>query len=112
MGSNLTHLNADDNDSQREGLEDPGLRFELRSIGVGTMRTSATYAALLIQLEGDRWEQVDVLDSVMDALGISPEEVLLNRQKPDCTDEEAFDRWCEAMDELKQRSRAKNQPGS
>lgn len=102
MSSNLTHLNTGDDKSQREVPADPDLKFELRSIGVGTIRTSATYAALLIQLEGDRWEQVDVLDSVMDALGISPEEVLLNRQKPDSSDEEAFDRWSVAMDELQQ----------
>lgn len=105
MGSNLTHLSTDDGKSQREDPADPDLKFELRSIGVGTMRTSATYAALMIQLEGERWEQIDVLDSVMEALGITPEEVLLNRQKPDCMDEDARDRWSEAMKELSQRSR-------
>lgn len=100
----------DDGQGQRQDPVDPDLKFELHSIGVGTMRTSATYAALLIQLEGERWEQVDVLDSVMQALGISPEEVLLNRQRPDCMDEEAFDRWSEAMDELQQRARANHKP--
>lgn len=95
--------------AQRDGSPDPDLKFELRSIGVGTMRTSSTYAALLIQLEGDRWEQIDVLDSVMEALGILPEEVLLNRQRPDCIDEEPYSRWRDAMDDLEKRARSNHQ---
>ena len=98
---------ANSKDQQHSHTDFP-LEVELRSIGVGTMRTSATYAALLIQLEGDRWEQVDVLDSVMEALGISPEEVSLNRQRPDCVDAEEFDRWREAMNDLQARTKGKN----
>ncbi|WP_169737346.1 hypothetical protein [Desulfobulbus elongatus] len=67
--------------------------FNLPNIGLGTMRTSATYAALFILLEGDRENQIDVLDSVMKALNIAPEEILHNRKMPDVCDEAAWRKW-------------------
>lgn len=78
--------------------------FELHDIGLGTLRTSATYAALLIQLEGSRWEQIRVLDSVMDALGITPEEITLNRQMPDVVDEVEHEIWERKMAALAEKA--------
>lgn len=86
--------------TQKSGTERARFTISLPDIGLGTMRTSATYAAALIQLEGSRWEQVDVLDSVMEALGISPEEILHNRKRPDCAEEEAFAKWEDEMARL------------
>lgn len=89
------------------GPENPRFTISLPDIGLGTMRTSATYAAALIQLEGRRCEQVDVLDSVMEALGISPEEIIHNRKRPDCTEEEAYAEWAEEMDRLEREGKLK-----
>ncbi|PKM47068.1 MAG: hypothetical protein CVV05_01375 [Gammaproteobacteria bacterium HGW-Gammaproteobacteria-1] len=88
---------------ERRGIRDGETTVELVSIGLGTMRTSATYAALLIQLEGARPSQIDVLDSVMDALGIHPEEIIHNRKMPDVVHEEAHSRWAEEADELRRK---------
>ena len=85
---------------ERRVIRDGETTVKLASIGLGIMRTSATYAALLIQLEGERPSQIDVLDSVMDALGIHPEEIIHNRKMPDCGDEDAHRRWAEEADEL------------
>lgn len=82
------------------GPERTSFTISLPDIGLGTMRTSATYAAALIQLEGRRCEQIDVLDSVMAALGISPEEILHNRKRPDCVEEDAYAEWADEMARL------------
>lgn len=86
----------------------PEIQIQLQDIGLGTLRTSATYAAALIQLEGRRCEQIDVLDSVMEALGISPEEIIHNRKMPDCSEEELYDAWNERAKELARESAAKH----
>jgi hypothetical protein len=65
----------------------------LPSIGLGTMRTAATYAALMIQLEGGRSSQVSVLDSVMEELGIHPAEIEHNRRMPDVVYEDEWENW-------------------
>jgi hypothetical protein len=85
---------------ERRVIRDGETTIELPSIGLGTMRTAATYAALLIQLEGARQSQIDVLDSVMESLGIHPEEIIHNRKMPDCIDEEPYRRWADEADEL------------
>lgn len=81
-----------------------GIHISLPDIGLGTMRTSATYAAALIQLEGRRCEQIDVLDSVMEALGITPDQIAHNRKRPDVCHDEEYARWSDEMDRLEGRS--------
>jgi hypothetical protein len=88
---------------ERRVIRDGETTIDLASIGLGRMRTSATYAALLIQLEGERSSQIDVLDSVMEALGIHPEEIIHNRKMPECGDEEERRRWAEEADELRRK---------
>ena len=83
--------------------DDITVTVDLPSIALGTLRTSATYAALLIQLEGDRQVQIDVLDSVMEALGIHPEEILHNRIRPDCVYVEESARWDDEAAALRQK---------
>lgn len=92
-----------DTEKLKKVAERREITINLPSIGLGTMRTSATYAALLIQLEGDRWQQVDVIDSVMEALGIHPEEIAHNRKRPDCVREDAFREWEAEGEELRQK---------
>jgi hypothetical protein len=48
--------------------------IELLSIGLGTKRTSATYIAVLLQLEA-KCERADILVSSAKALGITLEEI-------------------------------------
>lgn len=67
--------------------------IEMPSIGLGTLRTSATYAALFIALEGCRESRMDVLSSVMEALGIFPEELIHLRKMPDVTYARAHSEW-------------------
>lgn len=89
----------------------PGFSFDLDSIGCGRLRTSATYAAFIIQLEDSRCQQIDVLDSVMEALGIHPEEIIHNRAAPDCIREEERARWVMEGEELRAKLDAAQQGG-
>lgn len=87
--------------NEREGLShSEELKFKLRSIGVGTMRTSATYAALIIQLEDSRQDRIDVIDSVLEELQISPEEILMNRKRHLNPDSDGYAEWEREMDKL------------
>jgi hypothetical protein len=90
-------------------VTDGTVTIELPSIGLGTHRTSATYAALFIALEGDRSAQIDVLDSVLEALNIRPEELIHNRKMPDCCDAGAFAAWQAEGDALRARLDAEQQ---
>lgn len=80
-----------------------GARIELPSIGLGTMRTSATYAAMFIALEGERHMQISVLNSVCEALKIDPAELLHYRAMPDVCDESRYSAWAERADELERQ---------
>lgn len=53
----------------------PKVQITLPDVGFGTMRSSGTYIAALLQLEGDRYSQIEVLSGAMDDLGITLEEV-------------------------------------
>ncbi len=77
------------------------VNVDLPSIGAGTLRTSTTYAALIIQLEGSRHDQLAVIDSVLEELNIFPEEVVHHRQMPD--DEDEWDKWDREGDMLRSK---------
>lgn len=70
-----------------------GAHVELPSIGAGTMRTSATYAALFIALEGGREERMAVLNSVLEVLKIAPAELEHYREEPDVCNEVEHQAW-------------------
>lgn len=53
----------------------PKVQITLSDVGFGTMRSSGTYIAALLQLEGDRYSQIEVISGAMDDLGITLEEV-------------------------------------
>lgn len=88
---------------ERAATDQLKIAIDLHSVGTGTMRTSATYAALFIQLEGSRQDQIDVLDSVLDALGIHPEEILHHRVRPACVDEDKRHEWEMDGEDLRSR---------
>ena len=80
-----------------------GASIHLPSIGLGTMRTSATYAAMFIALESERHERISVLNSVCEALKIDPTELLHYRAMPDVSDESRYRAWAERADEMERQ---------
>lgn len=83
-----------------------GAEISLPSIGLGTLRTSATYAAMFIALEGDRSQRISVLNSVLEALGIFPEELAHERKMPDCASEPSYSNWLEEGERIRKRCSA------
>lgn len=79
------------------------ITLELPSFGLGILRTSTTYASLIIQLEGDRQDQISVFDSVMQSLNIHPEEIIHARKQPDCVQEEKYRKWNKERKELEKK---------
>jgi hypothetical protein len=90
--------------SQSSDNSGVGEKFDLKDLRAGAMRSSSTYAALIIQLEHDRFDQIRVLSTVMNALGISLEEVECFRRQPSGVDDSAQDRWNDEMDELEKKA--------
>lgn len=80
-----------------------GAQVELPSIGVGTMRTSATYAALFVALEGDRDDRISVLSSVLELLKIHPDELEHFRKMPDVCHEERHEQWMREAEAIHDR---------
>lgn|SRR5574337_1223134 len=85
-----------------------GATIEMPSIGLGTMRTSATYAAMFIALEGQRATRMDVLASVLDALGIFPEELIHLRAMPDIAHEREHAEWTAEAKRIHERCLSAN----
>lgn len=74
-------------------LNGKNIEVSFPNFGLGIMRTSTAYVALIVSLEGHRTSRIDVLDSVMESLGIYPEEIIHNRKRPDTAHEEARREW-------------------
>jgi uroporphyrinogen-III synthase len=85
-----------------EGQHDQ--KLSLRDLRAGAMRSSATYAALMVELEHGRYDKIRVLSTVLNALGISLEEIECYRREPSDGDEAARDRWEHEMDILESRA--------
>ena len=56
-------------------------QVDLRDVGTGIQRASGTYIALLLQLEGSKWSQIDVLNDIMELLDISPDDLVARRKE-------------------------------
>ena len=79
--------------AHKDNIKTEKITIDLPNFGLGIMRTSTAYVALIIQLEGNRHSQIAVLGSVMEHLGIHPEEILHRRKQPDFNQEAAFMQW-------------------
>lgn len=77
--------------------------LELPNVGLGTMRTSATYIALLLQFERNRGTRLDVIQSVMDILGLHLEELIHFKKCPPVRDEKEYIDWYQEWIELKNK---------
>jgi len=76
-------------------------RIVLPNIGTGTMRTPGSYAALLISTEENKGTQIDIVNAIIDALGISMAELSHYRQRPDCCFEEEYEKWRSEAERLR-----------
>jgi hypothetical protein len=56
--------------------DEEATKIELRSCGLGTMRTSGTYIGALLQLERNHWYAVGVLVEAAKTVGITKEEIV------------------------------------
>lgn len=56
-------------------------KFDVPSIGVGRMVTTTTYIAIILGLlESDKYSQVSVLNSVLEHIGIEPDDIVVDRE--------------------------------
>lgn len=61
--------------------QNPTFKFDVPSIGVGRMVTTTTYIAIILGLlESDKYSQVSVINSVMEHIGITPDDVVIDRE--------------------------------
>lgn len=78
------------------------MKLILPCIGTGTLRTPGSYAALIISTEEEHGSRVDIVNSVIDALGISLAELEHYRKRPDCSFEAEYAEWEAEAERLEQ----------
>lgn len=74
--------------------------IDFPNIGCGKMRTVGGWIVLMLMTEDGNLDRADILNDVMDELGITTEHLLLKREMPDCANETAWDEWERKWDDL------------
>jgi len=89
------------NNIQKHKKIDENLVVTIPNVGLGTARTTTSYIVLFASIEGNRSEQIMVLASALEELGIKPEELSHYGKHPDCMLENAFEEWKKQGEELR-----------
>lgn len=80
-----------------------GFQLDIPVIGVGRMRTTASYVALLLLTENPRVQRLDVINSILKEMKIYHEELIHLTKHPDVLDEVALAKWQAEYTDIKKR---------
>jgi hypothetical protein len=75
--------------------------ISIPNVGLGISRSTTSYILLLLNLEGDRRRQIDILLSVLQNAGISPAELAHQEKQPDVMFERAYRDWKEQGEQIR-----------